>query len=66
MSGSFSANGLTSGAVLFFIFYGKEGTITYNGMIRVNTGYLSSGSIKISKGVNLLFVTGGALTVVSF
>ena len=62
--GSFSANGLTSGAVLFFIVYG-DGTITYNGMIRVNTGYLS-GSVKVSKGVNLLFVTGGALTVISF
>ena len=62
--GSFSADGLTSGAVLFLAIY-VDGTITYNGLIRVKTGYLS-GSVKLSKGVNLLYVENNALTVISF
>ena len=63
ITGSHSANGLTSGAILFFINY-NDATITYDGGIRVNTSYVSSGQVGLSKGLNLLFMEDNILVII--
>lgn len=61
ISGSYSANGLTSGALLFFINY-KECSITYNGEIRIGPQWVHSPA-NLKQGLNLLFIDGNALAI---
>lgn len=61
---SFSANGLPSGAVVFFKNY-AECNITYNGRIRVGTSYFDE-SVKLKSGMCLLYREDDILVILTF
>lgn len=64
ISGTFSADGLEIGAVLFFRVY-SECDVTYRGGIRFDTNFFS-GTVKLKAGMCLLYMEDDLLIITSF